>query len=147
MGAPCFWSSAGRFARHVIPRVSAALAQFIAPIATSGKQGLTAQQGFKRFGGDHSKQPSDPPKQQPPPPTEEPAKILAFAPRPKDPETAGAGIPNGISQALLQLMNLLQGQRATLLRWLGTGIYQTAARQQKKNGRIRKGTVLDEKAE
>lgn len=33
------------------------------------------------------------------------------------------------------------------MRWLGTSVYQSAARQQKRNGRCRKGTILDEKAE
>jgi hypothetical protein len=44
-------------------------------------------------------------------------------------------------------MNLFHEQSSTVRRWLGTGAYQLAARQQKKTGRIRKGTILDEKAE
>ncbi len=44
-------------------------------------------------------------------------------------------------------MNLLHEQRATIMRWLGNGVYQSSARLQKKGGRIRKGTILDERAE
>ena len=129
----------------MIPRVSATLAQFIAPIATSGKQSVPTQQGFQRFGGDakQSKQ------QAAPSPQDEPeAKVIPFPLKNSEgPPPAKGAIPTGISQTLLPLMNLLHGQRTTLLRWLGAGAYQGAARQQKKNGRIRKGAVLDEKAE
>jgi hypothetical protein len=136
----------------VIPRVSAALAQFIAPIATSGKQSVPTQQGFQRFGGDAKQSKQQTPTPPPPSPQSEPeiARVIPFPQQPSTSAGAAPGkgaIPVGISQTLLQLMNLLHGQRTTLLRWLGQGMYQAAARQQKKNGRIRKGTVLDEKAE
>ena len=44
-------------------------------------------------------------------------------------------------------MNLLHEQRTTVMKWLGVGVYQNASRLQKKTGRLRKGAVLDERAE
>jgi hypothetical protein len=137
----------------VLPRVSAALAQFIAPIAASAKQGVGSQKGFERFTPPHQGkkqgnagtnqeqgQPSHQAKVIPFPTTE---KAMVASPQP----AASASVPAGISQALLQLMNLFQEQGSAIRRWLGTNAYQLAARQQKKTGRIRKGAVLDQKAE
>lgn len=149
----------------MLPRVSAALAQFIAPIATSGKQTLSSQRGFERFAAplaekrdrdknrDKTQGDSSGAEQRPPD-----GKVLPFVRKdatpatavetsPTGPPTLSGPMPTGISQALMQLMNLLSDQRATVLRWLGAGAYQNAARHQKKNGRARKGTILDERAE
>ncbi len=139
----------------MLPRVSAALAQFIAPIASAGKQNQS-RQAFERF--DPKKKKQQQPgngetasQQHPGPPQDKlqaQAKIIPF---PKSggaqPEANPAPVPAGISHALLQLMNLLHEQRATIMRWLGNGVYQSSARLQKKGGRIRKGTILDERAE
>jgi hypothetical protein len=42
---------------------------------------------------------------------------------------------------------VLHGQRASILKWLGENTYRTAERLQKKNGRCRKGTIIDQKVE
>jgi hypothetical protein len=143
----------------VIPRVSAALALFIAPIATSGKQNLPTKQDFERFvpqkkkdSSGHDSEPSPGHSKEEKPPESALAPVIPLRPKSAEALTLPSGtptgnIPAGISQALLQLVAMLQGQRAVLQRWFGAGAYQAAARQQKKNGRIRKGTVLDEKAE
>lgn len=144
----------------MLPRVSAALVQFIAPIATSARQGLT-QQGFERFAPQAKGKKRDPsqqqqqPKQEQSQPGQQQAKILPFPGKEDAARAEGAGnakssgssIPAGISNALLQILDMFKEQRMTIMRWIGTSSYQLAARQQKKNGRIRKGTILDEKAE
>jgi hypothetical protein len=141
----------------VLPRVSAALAQFISPIAASGKQSVASQKGFDRFtppqGKKREQSQQDPSQQNPGSEQNAPqAKIIPFpskesAAKPNSQAPGTSTIPAGISQALLQLMNLFHEQGAAIRRWIGTGAYQLAARQQKKTGRIRKGTILDERAE
>jgi hypothetical protein len=125
----------------VLPRVSAALAQFISPIASSGKQSVSSQPGFERFHKDR------PPSEGHPQPQPQLAKIIPFDRGEAAKAAPGANVPAGISQALLQLIQLFQEPGSTLKRWIGAGAYQRAIRQQKKTGRIRKGAILDEKAE
>jgi hypothetical protein len=144
---------------RVLPRVSAALAQFISPISTSATSSASQQKSsekqgkipaFERFhrkgreGGSSSPENPDTPQEGPG------AKVIALPLAPKSNATANTDpkpLPSGISQALLQLMNSLQEQRFSFLRWFAVGVYQMSARQQKKNGRVRKGTIIDRKAE
>lgn len=138
----------------MLPRVSAALAQFISPIAVSGKQSVSSHKGFEHFAqpqtGKKREQAREEPKQEQQL-SQAKAKIIPFpvkdAVQATSPPPSATSIPSGITQALLQLMNLFHEQGSTVRRWIGTGAYQLAARQQKKSGRIRKGTILDEKAE
>jgi hypothetical protein len=117
----------------VLPRVSAALAQFIAPIATSGKQATSQDaRAFERFkpkkespGGKDPKGQSEQKETQDQKPTEsqatELAQVIPFPQQEKNLATASPAplIPVGVSQALMQLMNVLHGQRASILKWLG----------------------------
>ena len=122
----------------MIPRISTVLAQFISPIATSGKE-------FKR--DERGKKPPEPPSIAVPP-KDEPKDEAKDDAQPEAvlPQSIPAGIPAGINYALFQLMALLRDQRISVMRWLGTNAYQISARTQKKNGRSRKGAILDQKA-
>jgi hypothetical protein len=137
----------------VLPRIGAALAEFIAPIATSSSKQATAQshekRAFQRWKRENPNQKEQGPSQQPPEQQDKKqdttlAKVIPLhAPEQK----SASGAPPGITTALFQLMAVLKEQRATVMRWLGSSAYDSAARTQKKNGRCRKGTILDHKAE
>ena len=135
----------------MLPRVGSALAQFIAPITTSAGKQTTSQsqskrtfQKWKRENSAQDENPSNQQQQNQPQP--QGSNVIPL----HKPETslaqATSGTPAGVTQALFQLMTLLKEQRATIMRWLGTSMYESAARQQKKNGRCRKGTIVDERA-
>ncbi len=139
----------------MLPRVSAALAQFIAPISVSTKQ-VTSNKtagdhpAFQRFGkkkrkkdGEASAGEASTDDDQSQDDHKETALAKVIPLRSHSPP---ADQPAGITYALLQLMNLLQTQRATVMRWLASTSYQISARQQKKTGKCRKGTILDHKA-
>jgi hypothetical protein len=47
--------------------------------------------------------------------------------------------------SLTQLLSTFQEQKETMMRWLGLKTYPTAAQEQKKAGKIRKGIIIDKK--
>ena len=148
--------------RHVLPRVSAALAQFIAPISTptASKKEASPQTGsFERFSPPPKENQSfrnpnsskhSPPQENGGERRENQQNLGKESPQaqviPLHSNSPTKELPPGISTALLQLMHVLKNQRTAILRWIGVDIYQSAPRLQKKSGRARKGTILDEKA-
>lgn len=127
----------------MLPRVGAALAQFISPIDSSTSKTKTPRrerEANPRF--ERSK-----------PEKEKPAKarVLKAVPKPSEqaPTDAAAPSPPGtpsVAAAFLELFNFLQTRKNTFLMFIGRQAYREAAREQKKAGRFRKGTMLDRKA-
>ena len=138
----------------MLPRVSAMIAQLIAPItmsAASQQQASHGQKPFERFVADSKRHNSGKGNEQENKKEDSPQKPLApVVPiRSQLPEVTPepAPLPAGVSLALFQMMAVLKEQRASILRWIGVSMYQAAPRLQKKNGRVRKGTIIDRRAE
>ena len=156
----------------MLPKVSAALSKFVAPIASSNSEQARRDpqregQGRKNFrvikGG-----PASPPEASATAPASAstPA-IQKFEPKRLDgtlddaPDDAGASAPTAApaaappavrshsltpGQVLLQLMAALDLKKG-FAKLLGRIAYRSAIRNQKTSGRVRKGAVLDEKVE
>ena len=136
----------------MLPRVSAALSQFIAPVASSTQKNVERQKpeaSFKRFEDSNqgkkeesTAQPQDQPKETLPP------NVLPF-PKASVPVESGKGQPASktVTVAFLQLVALLQNQRAVLVRLFGRQTYGAIQQKQKRFGRLKKGVMLDHKAE
>jgi hypothetical protein len=138
----------------VLPRVGAALTQFLAPIV-SGPDGHAAV-------NQHHRPQAPPPKRKQKRqnkgdqqreerhlnlvsevssnPTQE------ALPTPTNSSKTGPN-QSGATNAFLQLFDSLNEKRALLMRWLGSRAYQSTIMTQKKSGIFRKGTMLDQKAE
>jgi hypothetical protein len=124
----------------VLPRVSAALSRFIAPVASTDAQlpsrrppAPPALDAFRRE-TQHERAPS---KDKP----ETPLRLVSSTP-PSAENKVGS-----VALAFVQIFQMLRQGRGHLSRWLGNHSYQMAIRRQKKIGKFRKGTMLDQKAE
>lgn len=92
-------------------------------------------------------------------PTEEPQPTLTLVSSaegiPSSQRTATAIAPSvpkspdvpSVALAFVQLLNLFQERKGTLLKWLGTKTYESLAKNQNRAGKIRKGAMLDERVE
>lgn len=126
----------------MLPRVGSALAQFVPPVASSNQKSVTISKDppprdFQQF---KNKSKRDTSGQETPQHTApDPAKIDSTPPT--------SGILPSVATSFLQIFHALQNRKGKLIRWLGVRTYLTDARKQKKGGRFRKGTMLDEKAE
>ncbi|MGE0614378.1 MAG: hypothetical protein AB7P04_01955 [Bacteriovoracia bacterium] len=124
----------------MLNKVSSALAKFIAPVASSkisSDTGSPHQNGgsFKRYQPEKEK--SDP-------------QLRLVKPNdgeaPSGQHLPAVAIKNlSVAHAFIQLFNKLKEQRGKISRWVGAHTYQTAAKRQKRAGKVRKGTMLDEK--
>ncbi|MCM2276957.1 MAG: hypothetical protein NDJ89_02645 [Oligoflexia bacterium] len=136
-------------------RVSAALSQFIKPIASSTQKPVVhstpaeLQQRrepgqFKKFNQDGGRQEQ---RQEAPS-----AKVIPFPAPSKtaSPQPPGAAISESglsVTHSFIQLFSSLQSGRTALLRWIGARSYQSATATQRKIGKYRKGAMLDKKVE
>lgn len=128
----------------MLPRVTAALTQFIKPIA-----GARAQTGVRDREKDHEPPPqpeskAKDEKREPhlklvPPPEEQ----VDLAPPSQDPRVVAAPGSPSVATAFLELFNRIQLKRVSLVRWLGKQAYDRAIRRQKREGTFRKGTMID----
>jgi len=135
----------------VLPRVSAALSRFIQPVSSSAeRESVRAKekeegQEFQRFNPHSRKKPqapqeplSDEEKKDPLPPPS-----LRLAERPSRPQ-------GGVTAAFLDIFRTLRSQRQSLVRWLGHRSYgnqKQASAATERPGRLKKGAILDQKAE
>ncbi len=129
----------------MLPRVSAALTQFIAPIASS--QGQTQvrprkEDSFRRFSPQPEKKPEK--REEEPAQAEIPSNVVPL--RADQLIEPGTG-PLSVAHSFIQLLAKFQKQRSTLLRWLGARTYQTVGQTQRKTARFRKGAMLDTRVE
>lgn len=131
----------------VLPKVSAALSKFITPVASSTSQ----QQSRRDFERDPKRRrglatrsgtPSSPAEEAPPPPDGE---FHPFVP-PSEPPPKAEEPPLTPGQTLLQLFAALRLKRGLSKIFVALA-YRATSRSQKASGRVRKGTVLDQKAE
>src|SRR5262249_17503534 len=120
----------------LLPRISAALAQFIAPVSASSPEARQGGSGFRRT--QVKPQPQSQPEQQPPQENVIPLPKRA-------PETPRA--PQSVSQAFIEMLASLQARRAIFMKWLGARSYQSAGKERRKFRRFRKGAMLDTKVE
>lgn len=159
----------------MLPRIGSALAQFIAPITSSGAQGQKSvgkksksNLETKYEGKDRSTE--TPTKQEA---QHAPTAIQERGAAAKDqgggrqgadsqgdmdqqqeslvPGKSNINLEAKSSQSLagsfLQLFSLFQLRSDALLRWLGKGVYDEAAHVQKKNIKFKKGIMVDEKVQ
>jgi hypothetical protein len=134
----------------VISRVGAALAQFIAPVASSqAQEQIHGHDDQRRPANQKQDRKKDPKREQPkleavptvpPKPAEAPAEKTAAAP-------PAAGGPSSGAQSFLQLLDVFQHGRGMFMRFFATRSYQVSIKGQKKGGKFRKGTMLDERVE
>jgi hypothetical protein len=126
----------------LLARVGAAIAQFVSPIDSS-----SAKQRVDRFERAKPKKeesaPKDDGKSARPRvlkavPKEQPSPAAVEAPRP----ATGASV----ATAFLELFNFLQVRKQKFLLMWGKQAYKDSAREHKKAGRFRKGTMLDRRA-
>jgi hypothetical protein len=130
----------------VLPRISAALSKFIAPISSTAAQLQIKphkDDGFRRHSDPnrHAKKDHKPPQKQP----EEAPPDNVTELHPARPLLTNSN--TGVTQALLKLLAKLQIQRGIFSRWFGPKTYETAIKNQKQSGKFRKGAMLDTKAE
>jgi hypothetical protein len=127
----------------LLPRINAALAQFVAPVSSSTdkrvqKRDDSAAGGFERHSKKDFKDFKSPAMPEDPAPL--PPPQLAIVP------PLATNKPN-VGHTLIHLLDLLQRQRQNLVKWLGQKSYRTAMRNQRKTGKSRKGAMLDVKVE
>jgi len=160
MGAAAF-SPLGRIGWSVLPRISAALSEFIAPISSnrrttvhsSSRPGQSTE-GFEKYqpGQKLSKKEGDPQDQKK---DQQPGQVIQLdvhrnkppSPPATEPTTAVKPPGTSVAQTLIQLLAVFQEQRLVLLRWLGSRSYHSAIRTQKRSGVARRGAIFDHRAE
>ena len=130
----------------MISRVGAALAQFIAPVASAQAQDhIRAQDDQRRPPGQKQE------RKQPPANIPKPELKVAVAPdaKPASGSPASATLPAGAggAQSFLQLLDVFQHGRGMFMRFFGTRSYNQSIKTQKKAGKFKKGTMLDERVE
>lgn len=142
----------------MLPRVGAALANFIKPITSSqdsqnGTKSVRKRpEEFQRFRqGEKDRQqehPGEPPRSKP---------GLKLVPREQaegtvppgtmfTPISAQPGVPS-VASAFLQIFSFLSRKRSYLLRWIGKQAYSSSILRQKKTGKFKKGAILDRQAD
>lgn len=134
----------------IIPKVSAALTQFITPISTSRKKPfVSARQksgGFERQKGQDFEKHSSAQHQNSIAATEE-QKTEEVIAQPIASPIASQHQILSVAHSFLQLLGVFRKQQGTLLRWLGAKAYYTSISYQKSSSKFRKGAMLDEKVE
>ncbi len=135
----------------MLPRVGSALAKFIAPISSSqtqGKHTVGHQEGESHSENSPKKRPQKKPESKPENKKDE--RISSdFLSGKKESQLrlVESSSSTSVANAFLQIINYLQLQRGSLVRWFGSHAYGRASRMQKKGAKFRKGTMFDEKAE
>ena len=131
----------------MLPKISAALVQFIPAIASSGKQvhgnGNKQNKDKKEF----QKFKSEPEAKKSPnisPPIEkQPETTIA---RTSQLPVATGPDPGSVALAFITLFSMFQKRRTALSKWFGMRSYQVAAKEQKHIVKARKGAVVDDQA-
>ena len=129
----------------VITRVTSALIRSLASVASSVDLGLGRRGPKKEFQNDSKQPPKDSPRQNssqkkdsaPSEITEEP--LLEF----NQAEDVAETEPKKIELSFLQLIQTLKQKANPIASQGGAKAYQATLRNQKKTGRVRKGTMLD----
>ena len=145
----------------MLPKVGAALKEFVAPVAAASQRRVEQhdrppQQRQKQLPGKSKEQSKEQPKEQT---KDQGAKVIPFpsqaglAPKaqtalaPKPPVNTAAQSEQSVTQTVMQLLTLFSQQRLVLLRWFGKKTYEASAHGSKKGATLRKGTILDDKAQ
>ena len=148
----------------MLPKVGAALKEFVAPVSATSQRRVEQhdrqkEQRQKQSHGQSPGQSNDKSKDQP---KEQLAKVIPFptqagltpkaqtalAPQSPAPLATPAKQPEqSVTQTVMQLLTLFSQQRLVLLRWFGKKTYEASARGNKKGATLRKGTILDDKAQ
>jgi hypothetical protein len=126
----------------LLPRVTAAITQFIKPIASAAKRTAiqdrperdSQNQGFQR----QSK-----------------AKLTLVTSNPAAPlqptlptqSSPRALTPLSVTQTFLQIVAFLKQGKGSILKWMGPRAYRATLQSQKKTGRFRKGAMINIKVE
>jgi len=141
----------------VLPRVGAALKNFIAPITASSRQDQIKTKDERPFQRHKQQQKKEEQKKEKP----KLQVVKPIAPATKIQPTTEDEAPPGlktvntdktesnasVAEAFLALLELLQESKSSLVSWLGNQYYSVAAKKQKKAGKLKKGTMFDEKVE
>ena len=133
----------------MLPRVSAALSQFISPILNATQKPGADQRKEQKFARFQATENVDPDQRKQDPPVERLAaphlKLVSNLPEKIEvPEAIRKA--SSVSNTFLNIFNLLKLGRSPVV-WLGHRAYQTAELLRKSGSRFRKGTMLDRKAE
>jgi hypothetical protein len=121
----------------VLPRVSAALTQFISPILGAAQKPSAEKQ--KERNGQRDAQPEAKPSQAP--------KLVLVKNLPEKVEPSEAvRKASSVSNAFLQIFNLLNWGKKPVL-WFGYQAYRTAEMLRRSGSRFHKGTMIDKKAD
>lgn len=130
----------------MLPRVGAALAQFVSPLDSAASKPRTARD-FER-----AKPRKEPPPEQDKRQESTPPRVLKAVPKPAGEPSAEKLVTQptapgaSVAAAFLELYGFIQATRSTFLKALGRQAYREGVREQKKAGRFRKGTMLDRRA-
>ena len=132
----------------MISRVGAALAQFIAPVASSqAQEQIHTEDNNQGRPSGQKRERKQAPAQAKTPASATPLKPVAVTAAPTPPATPSAGIGTSGAQSFLQLLDVFQHGRGMFMRFFGTRSYQQSVKGQKKAGKFKKGTMLDERIE
>lgn len=147
----------------MLPKIGAALIQFIPPIASSGKHAHVNGNKQNRDKKDFHKFKPEPEEKKPPEENNsnksqdknpQPAVPKALAGRQAYATASAATLKlrtptsesGSVAHAFVTLLSLFQKKRAALSKWLGVRSYQAAAKEQKHAVKGRKGAVVDDQA-
>ncbi|HCM40313.1 MAG: hypothetical protein A2X97_03535 [Bdellovibrionales bacterium GWA1_52_35] len=146
----------------LLHRISTALEELVSPVSgrsLSVHSASKASHDFKRESFPHlDRKPPEKernPEQQNHKPPSNVIPFLKLEPKPQQTGTetssiqspASPPLPQGVAQTLLELLNMFQEQKNSLMRWLGSRSYSKASQLQKRTSQIRSGSILDRKAE
>ncbi|MCC7443067.1 MAG: hypothetical protein IT285_15645 [Bdellovibrionales bacterium] len=149
----------------MLQRVSAALSKYLSPIKAVDKPSAanpggestprferhpSGSQGQKKQGSEAPPQPQKIIKAQQAQETVSEPKASPLAASPEEgptfrPASAQPGL--SVSHAFINLLRTLQSGPGKFQQWLGRGSYRKSLKSQRRSGTVRKGAMLDEKAE
>jgi hypothetical protein len=134
----------------VLPRIGAALSNSVSPVSSSSDQQAVQRRPAREKPAEREQKREDPGefKRADPPHL----KVVPPADEPTDrgdrpPAMAPPGAAPSVAAAFLQLVTAIQRGKGSVLKWLGTQTYRANVGRQKKAGKARKGTMLDQKIE
>lgn len=127
----------------MLQRIASALISNIKPVTSPANQTAVGKQGDKSDNRKQKKRELKLVKTEDPQATTKASKVeQTYSDLELDSQ-----IDKSVTSTFVQLISLLQSKKALIAQWLCLQLYQSSGASQKKAGKLKKGTMLDEKIE